>query len=250
MEKYTTKSGIDLFGVICLAKHYMIFSQLRDPDRTKWGDLSYEIDWNYDQLKNLMAFRLSRSWDAEGKIWPFEDAWTKLFVPQPIQRRRDKKGISLHSKISSCTHQRPRDFIRYIRECASYVLDKRIPIATPDIVQRVEKKYSTYFRSELEDEIQGIIPEIHEMLNILALLGKPAFSEKHFVEAYNHFIRIKGLPKRDPQFVLSVLFDFSIIGYYNPNQRPIFKYLYKDAQCNFKASLLVHRGLLSSLQLL
>jgi hypothetical protein len=226
-----------------------IFSQLKDPDRTKWTDLSYELDWNYEQLRNLLAYRLARSWDTEADILPFEDEWAKLFSPKPFIRSIDKKTTSIYSYISSHTLQRPRDYIRYIKECASYCLDKQVPLVSGDIIRSVEKKYSNYLRSELEDEIQGVIPEIHKVLDAISYLRKQAFTTKQFELACKNYIPTPRIQDTNLKQILATLFDFGIIGNCPANQRAIFKYLYKDAQCNFSEPFIIHRGFLASLQI-
>ena len=148
--------GLRIMPIIFLRDD--VFSLLQDPDRTKWGDFSFELDWTYDQLKSMIAYRLSRSIDAGGSLLPFDDVWVKLFSPEPLQLNQNSR-ISIYDYISGFTHQRPRDFIRFIRDCAGDCLKRKKPLITPEIVKRIEKKYSNYFRSELEDEIFGILPD-------------------------------------------------------------------------------------------
>jgi len=45
-----------------------IYEILQDSDKTKWNDLKISLDWDYEKIKQLMAFRISRAIDSEGEI--------------------------------------------------------------------------------------------------------------------------------------------------------------------------------------
>lgn len=224
-----------------------IYAQLQDADRTKWGDLSYDLDWSTDQLKQLIAFRISRGLNQTGEILSFEESWIKLFSPQPI-KTSDRK-VTVFNYILGTTMLRPRDLIRYIRDSARGAKDKGIAVVDANMLHDIEKKYSTYLRGEIEDEIGPILPHINEILNLIARMGKQNFRHTEFAKAYNNSENKLDNTKYDYNYVLSTLFNFSVIGYNNRDGNIIFRYLSKYAQYNPKSSFSVHRGLYKSLQL-
>lgn len=225
-----------------------IFDQIKDPDRMKWFDLSVDLNWSYDQLKNLLAFRMSRALNPRGNVLPFDVAWTIVFGPQAVKEPKTTPKSSF-GFICNMTQLRPRDFIRYMRICAEAAINKEINCIDINILKSAEKIYSTHFRGELEDEIGGILPEIKEIFQLLASLQKQNFPIVEFTKAYELEISLGRLPKRDYRSVLEVLFNFSVIGYLNLDGNAIFRYLHKDAQYNSKAICCIHRGLYKSLQI-
>jgi len=224
-----------------------IFSQLFDSDRTKWNDLTIKLDWNYEQQRNHIAFRLSRSWKNYEEEKPFEHAWLELFSPEPIKRHGKK--ISLFKLISDCTLERPRDYISFIKVCAELALAKRTPVVTSNIVKMAEMDYSAYLRSELEDEIRGVMPEIGKILDVLSIMGKTTFTYNQFNHHYLKYAEEMGLEIRKTNIVLNILFNFSIIGKFSPNNKPIFRYQNKFAKFDPASAYYVLRGLTKSLQL-
>ena len=235
----------NIFPIIFLRDD--IFSQIRNSDRTKWTDLSIELDWNDEQLKNMLGFRLSRArddWDSKDDT-SFELAWLDLFSLEPVKSYGTK--TSSFNYILQCSQLRPRDFIKFISECASSALEKRTPYITSTIVQAAEIKYSDYLRSELEDEIDSLFQEIRHILDVLTGMQKTTFILSQFEEAYRQYAVDNNIPVRSPRKILSLLFDFSIIGISTKNTKTIFKYQNKNSRFNPKGSFYIHKGLTKSL---
>ena len=66
------------------------------------------------------------------------------------------------------TMKRPRDIIKYMKLCSSHAQDDNKKLVSADTITHVEKEYSYYLRSELEDEISGILPNIKEIMKIIS----------------------------------------------------------------------------------
>lgn len=153
--------------------------------------------------------------------------------------------------ITRSTQNRPRDYIRYIQVCASQALEEGRVKITPQIVKTEGKSFSNYLKTEIEDEIHGAIPEIKKILNIFTKLRKQTLSIDEFRGLYELEIESGNIPKRDYQFVLEILFMFSVIGN-APKQRThqVFRYKDKEARLNMNENIMVHRGLFRALQIL
>lgn len=225
-----------------------IFTQIIDSDRTKWLDLTINLDWSIQQIKNLLAFRLSRSWGIDEKIKPFELAWIELFSPEPFKNNSDKE--SLFNYISRFTQKRPRDYICFIRECARYAYEQKLPIVTPHVATNVSHKYSLYLRSEIEDEIRGLVPEIHEILDILSLLGRNTFKYNQFDDIYQNYALEMDLKPRNTRKLLATLFQFSVIGKNTHNDKVSYRYIDTHAVFEPNAIYTIHTGLLKSLHII
>ena len=75
---------------------------------------------------------------------------------------------------------RPRDFVKYIQLCAKKSLEKGEVKVQSNTVSNVNNEFSSYLRSELEDEIAGVIPEIHHILNLFTKIRKQTLKIDEF----------------------------------------------------------------------
>jgi hypothetical protein len=199
-----------------------------------------------------LAFRISRAIEAAEAPQDFEVAWTKIFEPRQVQYGdRQSKRISIFDYITRSTCLRPRDYIRYLSVCAESALAESAERVSPSLVQKVDKAFSNYMRSEMEDEIHGVLPEISGILDIVAHLRRQEFYAEDFLKSYRREIGRGLLPDRNAETVLTILFHFSVIGNH-PKKRnsQVFRYLNKEARLNLNEPLCVHRGLFKALQIL
>ena len=103
-------------------------------------------------------------------------------------------------------------------------------------------------RDEIIDETYAIIPEIEQVLDIISQIRKQTFSQEVFREMYSQRAHEEGFKVKDPDFILRVLFHFSVIGN-QPRQTntTVFQYMNKDARINRYENIVVHRGLFKAL---
>jgi hypothetical protein len=88
-----------------------IFRSIRDNDKTKWGDLSIELDWDRDKIEKLIAFRITKALDSNAtNILPFPIAWKKIFDKQNVSYgNRGQRQMHSFDFIDRMTQLRPRD---------------------------------------------------------------------------------------------------------------------------------------------
>lgn len=243
-------SKLKYYPVICLRDD--IYDILQDPDKTKWIDLKADLEWNEDSLKRMLAFRISRAIDPKGDILDFNSAWGKIVSTEGVRTgNRKKSRMATFDFICRSSFLRPRDLVRYIQVCAEKTLDKNGKIIKPETVSECDTTFSNYLRSELEDEIHGAIPDIHNILNIFTELRKQTIRIEEFKEAFARHLEEGKFKTSDSNFILQALFVFSVIGN-QPKQitHQIFRYKNKDARLNLRENIIVHRGLFRSLQIL
>lgn len=229
-----------------------IYDLIMDPDKNKWNDFRIDLDWNKDSIKKLLAFRISKAISGKGKLLSFQDAWSQVFYNQPVgYGTRQQKKTNIFEYITYSTHLRPRDYIRYLQVCAHEVVEKGGKKISPDVVKSVDKAFSNYLKSELVDEIHGILPDIQEIFSILSEIRKNIFSIDEFNALYNKRLKSGAVANKDVDFVLKILFHFSVVGN-QPKQKKVkfFRYSNKEARLNFNEKLVVHRGLLKALQIM
>lgn len=229
-----------------------IYDILQDPDKGKWTDYKIDLDWNAGSLKNLLAFRISRALDEDSEGLEFSQAWGQVFEGGRIKYgNKDQKSASVFDYITRQTQNRPRDYVRYLQICAELAIEKNKGKANPDIVKLSSKGFSNYLRTEMEDEIHGAIPEIKLILNLFTKSRKQIMWPNEFKELYLKEVKSGNIPKRDPQFILEMLFMFSVIGN-APRQSShfIFRYNNKESRLNMNERICIHRGLFRALQIL
>lgn len=229
-----------------------IYEILQDPDKTKWLDYKADLEWDEDSIKNMLAFRLSRAVSETGEIQEFTKIWQSLFTPGNVRYGDGKrKSMTPFSYITRSSFLRPRDYIRYLQVCAEMTLEKGFDYIEPTTLSEADTAFSNYLRSELEDEIHGAIPDIHKILDIFTTLRKQTLRIEEFVASFNQASESGLIKTKDSQFVLQMLFHFSIIGN-QPKQvsYQVFRYKNKEARLNMSENIILHRGLFRALQIL
>ncbi|SFG37498.1 P-loop ATPase, Sll1717 family [Neptunomonas qingdaonensis] len=228
-----------------------IYSLLEDPDKNKWSDYMVELEWNKDSLKNLLAFRLSRAQNPDSSTKSFALMWGSVFEGGEVRYGdRGNKSMPIFDYITRSTQNRPRDYIQYLQLCANQALEKGKVKINPSIVKGESYAFSNYLRSEMEDEIHGAIPEIKLILNLFTKLRKQTLSIAEFKELYESEVASGNIPKRDYQFILEMLFMFSVIGNVAKQENHhIFRYQNKQSRLNMSERICVHRGLYRALQI-
>lgn len=228
-----------------------IYELLQDSDKNKWNDLKVELSWDEKKIQNLLAFRISRAIDPKGTIRSFGEAWSSAFDPGGVPfGHRQQSRMPVFQYIARSTLLRPRDFVRYIQVAAEEQLKNKPPRRiSPDTVRVVDKAFSNYLRSEFVDEIHAILPDINEVLQILSQTRKQQLSRDEFIRVFNQKASEGKLKTTDPDFVLRILFHFSVIGNVG-NKVSFYRYLNKEATFNFREPISVHRGLFKSLQII
>jgi hypothetical protein len=228
-----------------------IFEIMQDTDKAKWYDSIIELEWNPDKIKNLLAFRISRAINADGPTLDFNTAWHHLFSGQGIRYGKDqRKTTNSFDYITRSTQLRPRDYIRYIQACAESALARGDSIVLPHVIKHIDNTFSNYLRTEIEGEMHSMIPEIKQILDVVAHIRKNQFNFNEFTIQYQKAIEEEQITARSPESVLKALFLFSVIGN-QPSQKNIqvFRYQNKDARLNLNEDMCVHRGLLKALQI-
>lgn len=229
-----------------------IYALLNDADKNKWSDMKIDLEWTEDRIKKMIAYRISKDIDPQGEILPFKKVWDEIFRRGDMSYGGDRnKRISTFDFISRSTQMRPRDFIKYIQACCEHALEKDEKYISSETIRHVDRAFSNYLRSEITDEIYPLIPEIDIVFQIISNIRKQSFTWKEFTTEYNKYLSQGTLQQQNPNYVLDTLFNFSVIGNENKFQRGrnYFKYLHTNMTYNSDEKIVLHRGLLKSLQI-
>lgn len=239
-------SFIKVWPVVFLRQD--IFSLIKDSDKNKWSDSIINIIWDELKIKQMLAHRLEIVTGEEGD---FEKLWKIIFPRNTISMgNRQSSKMSIFPYITRSTQLRPRDYIKYLKVCATLALRYNSNIITPKIVKEADSSFSEYLKEEIVDEIHVILPEITEIFDLFSQIRKQTFSPKVFEKSYNEWVGKKGIPDRGAENILIMLFDVSAIGN-QPTMKgqTIFKYSSIGARFNYRENIMIHRGLFKALQI-
>lgn len=221
---------------------------MQDADKNKWKDFEFDLDWAADDIRHMLAYRLSRVIGKDEA--DFEKVWYSVFSPDPITYASERKSADSFVYISRSTQGRPRDYIRYLQVSADMQLERGGGVIQPDTIRDADKSYSNYLKDELLDEIHGLIPDIATIFSIISEIRKWILDIDEFKTAFEARYRAGALKTKDPTFVLRTLFYFSVIGNVSRQGTHIFRHANPDAMFNFTEKIVIHRGLMKSLQIL
>lgn len=228
-----------------------IYDILKDNDKNKWLDSALELRWSEGQLRNLLAFRLSRAKSENGETLPFDGLIKDLFVSSNTRAGGIRRQKHVFEYILSHTLMRPRDVISYFREITKIAYDFEAEKISSDYFQEANRSYSDRLRQELTDEVQGTVPQIDEVFHAISEVRKQIFSLDELRQRYQDFVAAGRIdtPLTFEQ-IAEILFHFSVIGN-QPKQHSarIFKYVYPKARLNRNEKIALHKGLLQSFQI-
>jgi hypothetical protein len=218
-----------------------IFDALEDNDINKLDDYIVRLRWRASadaecSLRTIIDARIRASLDMA----PERDPWHEL------AKENDPSlpgGVdSLWTYICGRTFERPRDVVKYLKECRKA---KSSGMLTFQHVRNAEHTYSDWFYRELKDEIHSHLPVWHQSLEALTRIGVGKFPIARLLRELNadmeigKWIEESRLPA---ERVASILFNFGVIGTIDENGTWLFKYKDGDLSWNPQAKAIVHWG--------
>jgi hypothetical protein len=230
-----------------------IYSLVKDADKNKCRDYKIEIEWSSDKIKELLAYRISKDADAKSdRILSFQEAWNLIFFPSNI-KVGSKNNQNTYEYITRSTHLRPRDYIRYIQVCAEETISKfKTHKIANKTIKFVDRAFSNYLKDEIIDEIYPILPDIEEIFQVISNIRKWCFTPEEFRREYSKYLKSKTVQEDNIDFVLDILFKFSVLGNQHKSKSDIlyFKYMHTNMALNKNERLVIHRGLFKALRII
>lgn len=229
-----------------------IYELLTDPDKNKWEDHLINLSWKKAAIRKMLAFRIARSRDPNAQVFDFELEWENLFQHDKI-RLGSGKMIDTFDYILSLTHARPRDFVRLLKDAAKSSIGQGHKKISADTIKGVDGDYSGKFREELVNEIDGVIPDISNLLSHFGATHKQRYSFFQFIGLIEEYQKGEDCHEKtrmlSPQGIAKIMFHFSIVGNADRHNKPIYKYQRTHLTLNPSEPLVFHRGLLKTMGL-
>jgi hypothetical protein len=230
-----------------------IYELLSDPDKNKWEDQKISLNWKREKIKALIGFRIARSFDPSAADFSFERNFDRIMQHETV--RTLKKEVDVFDFIYGLTHSRPRDFVRYLRECAKSSREQGHRYITRDTIRGIDAEYSNHMRQELINEINGILPDINQIFVKIGATHNQRFPSQKFFEIIDEHLHSAEASPHSKALgmtgVIRVLFHFSVVGNAprGMGSRPVYKYQREYLKVNPNEPFVVHRGLLRTLGL-
>jgi hypothetical protein len=225
-----------------------IYQTLRFEDKNKMTESALSrIEWDSPRSSSTLKQLMEKRFAAVLKI-PESGAWEQVFNEVEKMTGRQTK----YQHIIDRTFLRPRDIIKFCNETLHAYKNRPQPkepsFDNRDVVA-ARTEYSSYFLSELDDEVFKHLPNSDEYLELLKSMDSLQFTKKDFIEMFNN--RRTLLPSHvEPNTILADLFNFSLISFYSPGGSGYggseYVWRYHDTRAHFNegaTSFRIHPGL-------
>lgn len=226
-----------------------IFDRLEDNDLNKLDDYVVRLAWRGEparaySLRDVVDARIR----ASIELPPEADAWTTIALDKDPGLPR--KVGSLWKYMVNRTFERPRDIVKFLKECRQFAAGTQLTFAD---VRRAERLYSDWLYRELRDEIHSQLPVWKEALACITRIGRGKFR----VDQLNRELLQDSSVGRwlnengeSPDTIISALFDFGVVGNLSRDRVWLFKYKDSDLVWNPEMALILHYGLHHKLRVL
>jgi len=245
IKSFFLHSDKNIFPIIFLRDD--IYENIMDSDKSKWMDFGIYISWGLQKLKELIAYRISKAINPEGDILSYIEAWKT--ISSSLKLNKNNRTYEQIHYIWLLTLNRPRDIIQYLKICSEYAwrFENKVKFDSENI-KKSERKYSYFLKGEIRDELYSTYPDINNIFDVISDIKKQYFKKNEFIKFYHENMILGKVKDRNPEIVLSKLFEFSVIGNMSKSKSiPIFKYRNSNARLFINELLCVHRGLFKSL---
>ena len=158
------------------------------------------LDWNDPELlKEVVARRIARSTGLELN---FDEIWATFFAPHV-------RGEDSFQYLLNRTQMRPREVLRFVRECVSTAVNRRRDKVMEEDFLQAEKAYSADALVDITLEMADVKPEYGDAP--YQFTGSPAILSKQEVE---QLLRKAGIAQSEIPEVVSLLTWFGVLGIY------------------------------------
>jgi hypothetical protein len=198
LERQFESRGVNFHGVVFIRNDIYQHLVLDPADRGK--DTPVQLDWNDPEVfKEILRRRIMISTGIDGS---FETIW-------PVFFETHVKGEESFSYILGRTLMRPRDVLRFVRECIEVAINRGHDRVTEADIQQAERAYS-------EDAFVDITLELKDVNTTYAdvpygFIGASEVLSKQEVEIK---LRDSGVPQSESEGVLELLLWFGFLGIY------------------------------------
>lgn len=221
-----------------------LFEKIPGPNKNKIRqDSALFLDW-YEKTQDPARIKLLELSDQRAKLY---DKRIGSVIADYFPAYY--KSTNIHKSLLSFTRFIPRDYLQLLKSIQK--IENSIRISKESVSLGINDYSCNYFMPEIKDALIGFLPpdEIELLFSFLGSVRKRSFEVKNFLNTVSNNQRFKKL---DIDKCFHALFECSAIGNLSGtsrNPKTTFKYKNKNAFFNSDEKLIIHNGLLKSLNI-
>lgn len=209
-------------------------------DRNKMSQDIVFLDWETDQLAEVVALRIATSLSV-----PIDDAWAEVFTTDEMRQRARAKTY-----LTKRTLGRPRDIVAFAEFSRQAAVRAGLDVIDAASIYEAERRYSRHILDELKDEMDRHVPDFNAVTNALKALGTRTFNEQAWLAA----CKTNGIAAKEARELLDALFETSIVGMHatggaKGGSGTVYRYEDRHLHPTSGATLQVHLALVKELGL-
>ncbi len=205
LERQFDSRGVEFHSVAFIRNDIYQHLILEPADRGK--ETAAVLDWSDgDVFKQLLARRLSSSFDGELE---FDNLWSQFF-PSHV------KGEDSFQFILNRTLMRPRELLRFVRECIDVGINRRRQKLTEDDILQAEKAYSSDALVDVCLEMKDVGSEFSNIP--YAFIGSPFVLSKQ--DVMTRLINADVKPG-DIEYALDLLIWFGVLEFTSTTKKSV-----------------------------
>jgi hypothetical protein len=221
LQRQFETRGIELVSVVFIRNDIYQHLILEPAERGK--ETAAMLDWNdVELLKDLLGRRIAQSTNSS---LSFDDAWATFFTPHV-------RGEDSFQFIVTRTLMRPREVLRFVRECVSTAINRRHERVTEADILDAEVRYSADALVDISLEMKDIKPEFDNVP--YAFIGCRTFLSAVEVEQK---LREVGIRDEEVANVVPLLLWFGVLGIYVGEDEERYSYQYEHDPRRMTAGL-------------
>ena len=211
LERQFASRGIELHSVAFIRNDIYQHLILEPAERGK--ETAALLDWNDPEVfKQLLARRLSSGLDGD---MDFDNLWTQFF-PSHV------KGEESFQFVLNRTLMRPRELLRFVRECIDVGVNRRRQKLTEADMLQAEQSYSS-------DALVDVCLEMRDVNANFADVPYAFIGSKVVLSKADVTTRLEeaGIKPAEVSHVIDILLWFGVMGIYLDDEEERFSYQYE-----------------------
>jgi hypothetical protein len=211
LQRQYSNRNVELAAVVFIRNDIYQHLILEPADRGK--ETPVELDWNDPELlKDLVGRRIAQS---TGLQLDFEGIWAAFFAPHV-------RGEDSFQYILNRTMMRPREVLRFVRECVNTAINRRREKVIEDDILKAEERYSADALVDITLEMKDVKPEYANAA--YAFIDSPAVLSKQQVY---ELLSKAGMPTAELDQIVNLLIWFGVLGIHVSEDEERYSYEYE-----------------------
>lgn len=211
LQRQFSNRNIELYATVFIRNDIYQHLILDPADRGK--ETAAMLDWNDPELfKDIIGRRIAQSTKMETS---FDEIWATFF-PAHV------KGEDSFQFILSRTLMRPREVLRFVRECISTAINHRADKVSEQDIINAERIYSEDALVDIALEMKDVNPNYDDVP--YAFIGCPMVMSK---ENVRERLLKAGIPESDIDRIVELLVWFGVLGIYLTTEEERYSYEYE-----------------------